>query len=516
MRKRRIAGVGALIAFSLVAAACGGGSSDVATNLDANVKNEIANQLDNKSGATEKRPEPKTPAELKKVLEDERKAQVAKIKAGGWGYDKTAKKVTGPEGFVADISKCPSGWSDTEGITDTEIKIGASIAQSGPLADYGNILKMWQAYVDELNASGGITDSTGKTRKVKLVTKDDKYDPTVAVPLIDELLDSDKTFLVWNGSSPITMRTYDKLNQRCVPQPFVWTGHPAWGDPVNHPWTMGSILNYFTEAILWGSYIERTLPKGTKVGAVAVNNDFGAAYIAGFKAFLSTSSHGIQFEFEKFEPTAPTITNEMTTIASKKPDVFIVMSAGATCAQAITEAAANGLAQSAKQLWQPSVCKSLTYVGEKAVGQSSNGWRVIGGGIIDLNDPNFQSNAGVQWGLELLKKSNVDPKSSSNLNAGMYLGIPLVEMLKVAGDLPGGLTRTNYLLAMRTMDMTNPLLLPGLRMTTNGNKDAFVIEGSEFAKFDASKQAWVQEGETVDLSGKSKNCAWSVSTSTCN
>ncbi len=51
------------------------------------------------------------------------------------------------------------------------------------------------------------------------------------------------------------MKTYDKINQRCVPHPFAVTGHPAWGDPVNHPWTTGVLFAYNTEAVLWGSFI---------------------------------------------------------------------------------------------------------------------------------------------------------------------------------------------------------------------------------------------------------------------
>jgi hypothetical protein len=32
-----------------------------------------------------------------------------------------------------------------------------------------------------------------------------------------------------------TMKTYDNINAHCVPHLFAATGHPAWGDPVNHP-----------------------------------------------------------------------------------------------------------------------------------------------------------------------------------------------------------------------------------------------------------------------------------------
>ena len=65
---------------------------------------------------------------------------------------------------------------------------------------------------------------------------------------------------MWTLGSPNTMKTYDKLNQRCIPQPLSMTGHPAWGDPVNHPWTTGLQLAYNTEAVLWGD-VHRAAPR---------------------------------------------------------------------------------------------------------------------------------------------------------------------------------------------------------------------------------------------------------------
>lgn len=517
-RGGRALALGAFLAMSLVAASCGGDDGEPAgggVGLDENIRSGVAEQLDDTEATRQQLgDEPQTPDELRARWEEERKAGVERITSNGWGVDEN-KVWHGPAGMTVDLNECPSNWSDTEGLTDTEIKLGVSIAQSGPIADYGNMLVGWQTYIDEINEAGGITDSEGKTRKIRVVARDDSYDPAKAVPLIDELLDSEKTFLIWNGSSPITLRIYDKINDRCVPQPLVWTGHPAWGDPVNHPWTMGGLLSYFTEAILWGSYIERTLPKGAKVAALAMNNDFGASYVAGFQAFLEQSQHEIQFEYELFEPTASTLTNEMTTLASRDPDVFIMMSTGATCAQAITEAASNGLRDSAEQLWQPSTCKALSFVGEDAVGDASDGWLIVGGGLIDINDQSKQEHPGVELALDLLESNGIDPGRSSNLGAGFSLGVPIVELLKIAGDLPGGLTRSNYLLAMRSMDMTNPLLLPGLPMKTNGLDDAYPFEGSEIARFDSGAQAWVQEGEVIDLDGESALCAWDQTARRC-
>ncbi|MEZ5233715.1 MAG: ABC transporter substrate-binding protein [Acidimicrobiales bacterium] len=518
-----------LLSLSVVAAACGGSGDDDAggggetATLDSNVKSEVANQLGGATGSTTETTAatedtvalPTSPEEIESFAAAERQKVIDRIKENGWGVDEATNTLKGPDGFTVDLNACPQGWSNVEGITDTEIKIGVHTALSGTLADYGNMAKAWQTYVDKVNAEGGIEDVTGKKRKITLVVKDDGYDATRAIPLVDELLDSDKTFLIFGGGSALIMRTYDKVNQRCVPHPMVWTGHPAWGDPVNHPWTMGSILNYFTEAILWGSYIEQTMPKGTKVGAVVINNDFGAAYTAGFQAFMAQSDHDISFEFEKFEPAAPTIKNEMTTVASKDPDVFIAMTAGITCTQAIVEAAENGLTTSADQLWMPSVCKPLSFVGEQVVGEASDGWLIAGGAVMDINDPTMAEEPGIKFARDLLTDAGIDPKLSSSFSAGFYLGWPIIEMLRIASQLDGGLTRANYLLAMRTMDMTSPFLLPGVRMQTSGNTDAFVIEGSEIGRFSAEKQTWIQEGDIIDLGGDTAPCAWDQSIANC-
>lgn len=205
----------------------------------------------------------------------------------------------------------------------------------------------------------------------------------------------------------------------------------------------------------------------------------------------------------------------MTTIAAQDPDVFIAMTAGVSCTLAIQEAALNGLKESAQQLWQPSVCKAISFVGESVVGDSSDGWLIAGGGFMDLNDQGFQDNVAVQWARGLLEDAGIDPKSSGNLSAGFHLGWPLVEAFRIAGELDGGLTRTNFMLAWRAMDLESPFMLPGVRLTLNGNKDAYLIEGTEFARFDSAAQSWVQEGAVIDLSGQSSPCAWDQNIANC-
>jgi branched-chain amino acid transport system substrate-binding protein len=506
----------AVFGAAMIAASCGsdgGGSSAPTSSVAATtgVTFEASTVPATTAAAV-----PQDIDQLEAAWAAQRDAIVQKIKTGGYGIDQATNTLKGPAGFSVDLNTCLKGWSNTEGLTDTTIKIGQALTQSGATADFGNQAKAWGAYIEYINEKfGGIPDSTGKTRKVSLITKDDGYDPARTIPLVDELLDSEKVFALTTSGSPSTLRTYDKLNQYCVPQAFVWTGHAAWGDPVHHPWTMGSILGYSTEAELWVEYISQTLPPDATVAALVMNNEFGHFYLDAFNASLAKRNSKLKVETEVFEATAPTVKDQMTTLASKHPAAFIMMGTGSVCAQAIIEAAENGLAASAQQLWQPSVCKPLSLVGKDAVGDASNGWLIVGGGQVDINDPAVAEQPAIVWAKKVLTDHGLDPKSSSNLGAGFYLGWPWIETLRIAAQLDGGLTRTNFLLAMRSLDLESPFLLPGIKITTNGNEDAYPIEGSEIAKFDSSKQSWVKIGETLDLSGKSGVCAWDQSVGKC-
>ena len=78
-----------------------------------------------------------------------------------------------------------------------------------------------------------------------------------------------------------------------------------------------------------------------------------------------------------------------------------------------------------------------------------------------------------------------------------------VEALRIADELPGGLSRTNLILAMRAMDVIHPITLEGISFSVNGNEDGYFIEGSEFARYDAATESWITEGTAVDLNGSS-------------
>jgi ABC-type branched-subunit amino acid transport system substrate-binding protein len=519
-----------LVIVALVASACGSSSDNTATDSSGNIldqgqKQAAQEQVQNTTTSAAGGEAPaaiSSMADYEALWAEQRSAIVKEIVDNGWGWDQANNKVTGPGDFDVDLSKCAAGWDPYQGLENGTIKLGQTMAQSGIAADYGNIGTGQDIYFDYINTNGGITDSEGKTYQIKTTRRDDAYDPAKTVPMVDELLDSEGVFALETLGSPNTIKVYDKMNARCVPDPYVMSGHPAWGDPVNHPWTWGHQMAYNTEAILWGSLIEQQLADSDEinVAALIIQNDFGKAYELGFQDYIKNANKKINFSFERLEPTAAVVTNQMTTLAAQNPDVFIAMVGGTQCTQTIIEAANNGLKQSAKLLFQPSVCKGLNFVGKATVGgdgMASDGWWIVGGGGKDFNDPTNADDAWISFARDLLQKGGHPSEDSSQLGNGFAFGWPMVQALLIAAELPGGMSRPNFMIAARMLDMTNPNLLEGVKYNMRAGLDPYPTEGSEFSVFDGTGQTWVKDEKLgiIELSGESKPCAWDQSTSTC-
>ncbi|MFT7601572.1 MAG: branched-chain amino acid transport system substrate-binding protein [Acidimicrobiales bacterium] len=520
-----------LFAFSMIAAACGGSSDSAggtddgdtaaegggddeqeAGGVDANAAEEAVAGTDDETdeGADDEEPmaEPQNIEELEAAWAARRQPIVdmltTGIEAGDYGIGDD-NILHGPGGLEVDFGQCPADWSDTEGIGET-IKIGHTTAQSGNLAAYGNIAVGMEAYFNYVNeAHGGINGVP-----IEVIIKDDAYVATQTIELIDELLQSDKPFAITTLGSPNTLAVYDTINNNCVPHPFVQTGHPAWGDPENHPWTSGLQLNYATEAILWGAWIKENMADQlpVTVAGLVMDNDFGAAYEIGFQDYADANPDVVaDFNAVRHDPAAPTVTNEMTTIAAGEPDVFISMTAGNPCLLAVEEAARSGLTESGAVLFMPQTCKDPNAYLIPA-GDSGDGFFIVGGGYKATTDPQYIDDPAIAFINETLEAAGIDTSVGLYGNGFGLYAWPHVETLRIAADLPGGLSRSNYLMAMRSLDLLHPLTLEGIRLTANGNEDAYYIEGSEFSRYDAANQSWIQEGPAIDLNGSSPNCVW--------
>ena len=367
------------------------------------------------------------------------------------------------------------------GATDKEIKIGHIVAYSGPASAYGAIGKAIGAYFDKVNAEGGING-----RMVKFLSLDDGYNPARTVEQARKLVEEEEVLMLFQplGTPPNTA-IHKYMNTKKVPQLFVATGATQWGDPKNFPYTMGWQPNYQSEAKIYAAHLLDTKPNG-KVAILYQNDDYGKDYLKGFEDGLGAKASSMIVSKISYEVTDPTVDSQMVSLKASGADVFFNITTPKFAAQAIKKAAEIG--------WKPvhylnsvssGVGSVLTPAGlDNALGVMTASY------IKDPTDPQFQKGKEYDDWIAWMKKYHPSGDLKDNLNVyGYTVAQTLVQVLKQAGD---NLTRDNVMKQAASLDMTLPMLLPGVNIKT-GPDDFFPIEREQLMKFD---------GKTWQLFGK--------------
>jgi ABC-type branched-subunit amino acid transport system substrate-binding protein len=112
------------------------------------------------------------------------------------------------------------------GVTDTEIAIGLTTPLSGPAAAWGNTAIAMEAWTRYVNAQGGING-----RKLKVVLKDDGYNPGRAVANLKEMKDSVFMSVGLLGSA-VLQAAKDDIAEYRIPtinpygNPAIWARQP--------------------------------------------------------------------------------------------------------------------------------------------------------------------------------------------------------------------------------------------------------------------------------------------------
>src|SRR3954451_17334547 len=92
--------------------------------------------------------------------------------------------------FALSVPTAPARAVD--GVTDTEVLIGAHGPLTGPAAYIGlGARSGLQLAVDEVNASGGVNG-----RKLRVLFEDDGFSPTKALGAVKKLVEDDKVFMI--------------------------------------------------------------------------------------------------------------------------------------------------------------------------------------------------------------------------------------------------------------------------------------------------------------------------------
>ena len=367
------------------------------------------------------------------------------------------------------------------GADDKEIKVGAIHPYSGPASAYGTIGKAIGAYFDKVNAEGGVNG-----RKIKYIALDDGYNPAKTVEQARKLVEEEETLVVFNplGTPPNTaIQKY--MNQKRVPHLFVATGATKWGDPKNFPWTMGWQPTYQAEGQIYAAYILEHKPNA-KIAILYQNDDYGKDYLKGFEDGLGDKGKTMIVSKISYEVTDPTIDSQMVSLKASGADVFFNITTPKFAAQAIKKAADIG--------WKPlhflnnvsaSVSSVMTPAGlENGVGLITSNY------IKDPTDPQWANDKGYKDWVEWMKKYYPSGNLADAFNVyGYNVAQGLVHVLKQAGD---NLTRENIMKQAASLDMTLPMLLPGVNVKTSAD-DFYPIEREQLARFDG--KTWVLFGK---------------------
>ncbi len=432
----------------------------------------------------------------------------AGIEAGIYGVGKD-NVLRGPGGFEVSLENCPPFWSESEGITSDEIRIGHTTALTGDWSTNRNVTDGFESYLDWVNEHDPIRVG-GTPRTIRLRIRDDRlHDLERTIAATEAFIGSDKVFSILTLGTRNTWVTYDRVNEACVPQPFVMSQHPASGDPQHHPWTSGMELSFSTEARLWGEWIRRNLADQAPVRVVGfvADNFVGQTWEHAFAQWASENPETVsRFVALRVAPDGSNLTGRITGASRHEPDVVIAMDTYIGCAQMITEVDDSELRASLEAALVSSQCRIGDFY-TPPEGTAGDGWWIALGGSKNADDPQFADEP-----LMSLLRSQLPDSSLAQrrelFSTGFRYAYAYVEALRVAAALPGGLTRPNFMLATRTLDFEHPLYHDGIAASMNGNEDAYLIEGTQFAQYNAAKRRWEQVGDIVDINGQTPDCDW--------
>lgn len=390
------------------------------------------------------------------------------------------------EGTVINTEDCPSDWDPEGGMTEDTIKLAQSLPESGPVAALGGIDDGMQAWFDQMEPIDG--------RKVELVAADDAYDPARALANVEDFLETDEPFaFVGMVATPNVFAVRDLLHDECVPMLFNSTGHPAWGDPADYPWTIGGLLAYNTEATLWCTYIAEEIGEDATVAALYMDNEFGVAY----EQAVDDCDLDV-VETVRHDPAAADVTDEITTLAASDADVVLLGTTGASCPQSMV-----AVAQSS---WDPTVIMSNTCQGVATYFAPID---PAGEGVIvaatskdagELDDPT------VQEARAAAEAAGLNPDEGSYFT-GVNFGMTVERALRQAAEMEGGLNRVNLMRAIWNADWESPLGIEGAVASTDGTNDSYLVERAQFARYvppGAGEELGRYEvvGDVIDIEGE--------------
>jgi ABC-type branched-subunit amino acid transport system substrate-binding protein len=328
---------------------------------------------------------------------------------------------------------CLAATSVLAGDQDRVILLGQSSALSGPAKNLGIELRAgFLAAFSRINDQGGV-----RGREIRLISRDDGYEPDRAIRNVSELIEDDQVFmLVGEVGTPTAKAIVPIIEKRRIPLFAPFTGAEFLRSPARK-YVINVRASYFQEMERLAAYLvdERKLKR---IACFYQNDSYGFSGLAGIKKALER--RGMMLVSQgSYERNTVAVMGAVTDIFQEKPDAVILVGAYAACAEFIK--------LSKTKYADQVIFGNISFVGteslQKALG--AYGKDVIVSQVVPF--PRDRSIPLISEFIESMQKYQHDAPISFITLEG-YIGGKL--FAEIAARVEGDLTGENFIHTMRT------------------------------------------------------------------
>jgi len=236
--------------------------------------------------------------------------------------------------YAMGLAAAPAVFAEN-GVDARQLVVGQFAAFTGPASQLGERLKIGiESYFKTVNAQGGVHG-----RQLKLVTRDDGYEPDRAKVAVKQLIEQDQVFaLIGAVGTPTGIAAVPLLTEAKVPIVGLFTGAEALREPFNR-YVFHVRASYYEET-------ERIVQHLTSLGlrkiAVFYQNDaYGKAGLEGVERAMARRQLKVA-ALGTVERNSVDVNAALAALLPGMPEAIVQISAYKSCAAFIKQARAKG------------------------------------------------------------------------------------------------------------------------------------------------------------------------------